>query len=307
MKYLVSLVMALVFHVGMAHALLPVEVTASGYQEPNRPQNSIDNREETRWSCEGTCWIQYDFGKEVPLAEMALFWRNPDKRTQSFSIETSLDGNQWDLRFNGETEPAPGPSSADTHSIDADIRYVRITGYGNSYNDWNSLNEVEFGIEGSNNPIRMVADVIAVEASGVIDGNIANYAEDGDLKTFWTGGKDDYIEWELEDEAPVIQVEIAWMNGRTRKQKYAIEISLDGEDWERIIEDTSSGATQGYETNLFPGPQLAKFVRIVNNGGNTSRIASSRPKISIAEVGIFVTDSDQVEMDGIRFDGLATR
>jgi F5/8 type C domain len=291
MYVLVALIAMMLLNLTGAYAEIPRAITASGWQEPNRPQNSVDHRGETRWSCQGTCWIKYDFGKIIYVSDIWLFWRNIEKRSQAFSIETSVDGSTWEVSFSGKTEiPTDGSNYPFGHYVDTDLRFVRIVATGNSFNDWNSLNEAEFVQPFSESEdYTFIPWSESVTASNSLDGNLPQKAEDGNLSTFWTGGAGDYVEFELDDIYAIHHVEIAWMNGHTRVQQYAIDISVDGSDWERIIEDASTGKTKDFETNLFPGPQPAKFVRIVNNGGNNSSTPASKVKISITEVYIYAS------------------
>jgi len=71
--------------------------------------------------------------------EMAFY--NGDLRTSDFKIETSNDDIKWKEIFNGSSSG----TTAGLESIDiteSHGRYVKITGSGNSSNDWNSYTEV---------------------------------------------------------------------------------------------------------------------------------------------------------------------
>jgi len=290
-----------------ARAAAPVKVTASGYQKPHHPQNSIDDDEHSRWSCKGTCWIKYDFGEVRYTKVILIAWLRGEERTQKLKLETSLNGSRWHTVFNGETE-IPKETGAgpwyDTYDIDDDIRYVRITGYGNSVNNWNSLLNISFDhrLPGTPEGRGFNPDVVGITSSNVISDNTPDRAMDFNIETFWTGGTDDYVQFEFDDVYPLISIDIAWMNGHTRIQKYAIDFSLDGDDWERATEASSSGATLRFENHLFLDLPLAKYVRIVNNGGNNSKIASSKPKISITEVEFVAVTLFDEELAGIRLD-----
>ena len=84
--FLVGLMM--LFGVGSASAnTFTPRLTASGYQEPNKPDNAIDADLETRWSCKGECWLQMDLGEVLLQDELWIMWRNAEKRTAVFDIE----------------------------------------------------------------------------------------------------------------------------------------------------------------------------------------------------------------------------
>jgi hypothetical protein len=55
---------------------LPVSsVVASGYQDPNVPQNTLDNNLGTRWSAFGDGeWIQYDLGAATAVGRVDIAW-----------------------------------------------------------------------------------------------------------------------------------------------------------------------------------------------------------------------------------------
>lgn len=291
---------ALILFALNAHALQPINVSASDYQEPHRAENTLDDRWESRWSCQGTCWIQYDFGSVEYLESVEVHWHNADRRIQTFDVEISTNGERWELVFSGEsmidntgTDTSPTPT---TVHVGEDTRYVRITGYGNSFNDWNSLERIFFypGDEDIFQP-----QIVSINASNVVGNNTPDKAHDEFRSTFWTGsGNAPYIEFELDEVRPIFQVNIAWMNGHIRKQRFAIEISIDGENWERIAKEESGGKTQDYENNIFSDMPLAQYVRIIGLGNN-SKIAASKKKISITDVEIVSTWLDESSIAGI--------
>lgn len=124
--------------------LLPVVgVQASATQAPNVPANTTDGNLSTRWSAEGDGqWIMYDIGALATVNEVAMVWLNGDQRKASFDIAVSVDGKTWNEVFSGDSSGTTNDFEAYTFpSVSA--RYVRITGYGNSANRWNSINETE--------------------------------------------------------------------------------------------------------------------------------------------------------------------
>lgn len=274
-------------------AVQPVAVTADGWQEPNRPVNSVDGNMATRWSCDlSPCEIVYDFGVPLYMSEFTIYWLKPDRR-QSYAIfYGSVDGETWTHIYEGLSEFSANPNHGETHPVDLEIRYFKIHGAGTTKHFWNSVREIVFTHPDEPSELgSVVIDPVEISASHNLGGNVAERAYDGNLNTFWTGGQDDYLELDLGDEYPITRVDIAWMNGHRRVQNYAIDVSTDGRDWDRVVEDQSTGATRDYEPNLFPGPQVARYVRIVNNGGNNSRIESSKVKISVVEVLVWSIDT----------------
>jgi hypothetical protein len=123
--------------------LVPVGVTASDYEVPNAPENTLDGDLGTRWSSLGIGqWIRYDLGSAMSVEEVRVAFFIGDQRTASFEIEVSLNDSTWSSVFtgdsNGTTLQLQPFSFAATQA-----RYVRYMGYGNSNDGWNSLTEVE--------------------------------------------------------------------------------------------------------------------------------------------------------------------
>ncbi|PON09763.1 alginate lyase, partial [Candidatus Entotheonella serta] len=40
-------------------------------------------------------WIQYDVGTTAMISEVAIAWAQGDRRTASFALHVSSDGNSW--------------------------------------------------------------------------------------------------------------------------------------------------------------------------------------------------------------------
>ncbi len=99
---------------------------------------------ESRWSAEGEGrFVVLDMGLPQTLKEFGIAWYRGDARRSFFTIETSSDGSSW------QTAVEQRPSSGTTVTIerydfnDVIARYVRISGFGNDSNDWNSIVEAQ--------------------------------------------------------------------------------------------------------------------------------------------------------------------
>ncbi|MDF7823645.1 discoidin domain-containing protein [Pontiellaceae bacterium B12227] len=144
------------------------DVTASEYQDPNFPTNTIDGNLGTRWSAKGDGqWIRYDLGAEVNVYSLEIAWLNGASRQSSFHLETSSDDATWTALT------ATQQSSGTTTNLETIIltptlaRYVRIVGHGNTANTWNSITEVEiWGIIPM--PPSVPSDLTAVSGDGLI-------------------------------------------------------------------------------------------------------------------------------------------
>lgn len=122
---------------------LPIQSVKASVNRSNPPSNTLDGDLSTHWSAKGDGqWIQYDVGTTAMISEVAIAWAQGDRRTASFALHVSSDGNSW-------TEVFSGDSSGTTRKLETytfpevAARYVLIIGYGNSSNLWNLIAETE--------------------------------------------------------------------------------------------------------------------------------------------------------------------
>lgn len=117
-------------------------VTASAH-DGNEPVNVIDGNFNTRWSAQGAGqWIQLQLDSLRPVSEVQIAFYNGDKRSTSFDIETSANATVWTKVYSGQSSG----STAGYESFpfpQTQARYIRITGYGNTSNTWNSISEIK--------------------------------------------------------------------------------------------------------------------------------------------------------------------
>ena len=115
------------------------------------PENTIDGdlSPESRWSAQGSGqWIQYDLGSIQTLDSVEIAFYKGDQRVSNFDIQVAQVLGAWSTVLSG------GVSNGNTTALqrfelaDQSVRYVRIVGYGNSANNWNSLTEVVLNLAG---------------------------------------------------------------------------------------------------------------------------------------------------------------
>lgn len=105
------------------------------------PENTRDDDLDTRWSAEGGQWIEYDLGELKPVNAVSIAFYQGTERYSYFDIALSQDGVNWNTVYSGRSSGQT--SDHETFSFSAaDARHVRINGYGNSVNGWNSYLEV---------------------------------------------------------------------------------------------------------------------------------------------------------------------
>ncbi|WP_284645763.1 chondroitinase-B domain-containing protein [Paenibacillus silviterrae] len=136
------------------------EVSASSH-DGNFPENVLDDSLTTRWSAQSTIidgqrlgeWIQFDLGSIKTVSYIGAAFHSGNARRTIFDIEVSQNGSAWEKVFSGES----GGTTLNLEPFDfADrqARYVRIVGYGNTANAWNSLTVVHiYGPSSSGNPV----------------------------------------------------------------------------------------------------------------------------------------------------------
>jgi hypothetical protein len=123
-------------------AKLPVAAVAASANDGNVPENTLDGNLATRWSADGPGqWIRYDLGQVVDIKSVGIAWFRGNQRTSRFEIQVSNDAVDWTQVFTGTSSGFT--SNFEFYNIgDRSARYVRIVGYGNSQNSFNSISEV---------------------------------------------------------------------------------------------------------------------------------------------------------------------
>lgn len=118
---------------------------ASAEPQPENPASAaIDGNLNTRWSAEGAGYfITFDLGRERDISKMYTAWFSGNTRTTKFDVELSVDGETWIKQFSGSSSGSTSDFEEVPH-VSGKARYVKLTGYGNSSNGWNSLSEVKF-------------------------------------------------------------------------------------------------------------------------------------------------------------------
>jgi hypothetical protein len=122
--------------------LNPVKVSSSS-DDGNVPQNTLDNDLSTRWSAKGSGqWIKYDLGKLINVDNISIAFYEGNKRTEKFDIEISQDESNWEKVYSGQSSGKT--LEFESYKIERNTRYIKIIGFGNNINLWNSLTEVTF-------------------------------------------------------------------------------------------------------------------------------------------------------------------
>lgn len=120
-----------------------VALTASSYQAPNVPENTIDGNLGTRWSAEGVGeWVEYELDDVYSIQSVNVAFTNGTSRYDYFDIDISLDGVNWTTVYSGQSSGTTIDLEAFDFT-DTNGQYLRYVGGGNSQSLWNSVSEVE--------------------------------------------------------------------------------------------------------------------------------------------------------------------
>jgi hypothetical protein len=131
-------------------------VAASGHQTGNTPENTLDENLDTRWSQEGadgSQWIQYELPQTSVLDHLGIAFSFGNSRQSRFAVWLSMDGTKFKRVLpDGEDSASYVVSSGGTLNFERvnfpaqAAKCVRIQGWGNSVNAWNSLAEVQIPV-----------------------------------------------------------------------------------------------------------------------------------------------------------------
>ena len=91
------------------YRIQPVSVRASGNEQVNGPENTIDGDFATRWSAEGEQWIQYDPGESRELSQVSIAFYPLLARALKLSADA---GSPASLFVGKAPQPAGGLCSA---------------------------------------------------------------------------------------------------------------------------------------------------------------------------------------------------
>ena len=117
-----------------------------GTNDGHGPANTIDDSllNESRWSSNGNGKsITYDLGVLSNVKSLDLVWFKGNQRVSYFDVDTSIDNASWNSVLSSGQSSGNSSSYETVDVVDSEARYVRITGYGNSSNTWNSIIETK--------------------------------------------------------------------------------------------------------------------------------------------------------------------
>ncbi len=153
-----------------------VDVEASA-DDGNVPANAIDGKLDTRWSAQGMGqWITFDLGAAKTVESVWIAWYQGDNRTADFKISVSSNNTDFVDVLTDRTSSGTTLEMEEHAVTPVAARYVRITGYGNSSSDWNSITETMI-LGGDSTPVAQGAHRRGV--SGAPGQGVRAYTIDG--------------------------------------------------------------------------------------------------------------------------------
>ena len=103
--------------------------------------------------------------------------------------------------------------------------------------------------------------------------NVAAGAVDGNLETRWNGWDDGAtLTADLGEATDVAAVAATFYKGNERNYYFDIEVSVDGENWTKVLEAQSSPITLDKEFSMFVFPETvkARYVRYVGHNSSSN-------------------------------------
>ena len=280
--------------VAFAASEISVSSVSASSDDGNVPANTTDNNYQTRWSAEGDgSWISYDLGQMHNIERVKIAWYKGTERVSDFEIQVSSDGSNWSQVYSGSSSGTSDYLEVYHLNPFVDAQYVRIVGYGNSQNDWNSILETEIWGTPSNNGNNGGGGnglSISSATASTYDTRCncdASNAIDGDIGSRWSGeGNGAWITFDLGFSQTVGSMKIAFHKGDERVTSFAIETSDDNSNWTQVYNGSSSGSSLQLET-FDIADATARYVRYVGFG-NTQNNWNSLTEVEIygGQIGV---------------------
>jgi len=126
------------------------------------------------------------------------------------------------------------------------------------------------------------------------DGNGPDRLIDGDIKTRWSAsGEGSWVVFDYGVVAKINAIKAAFHKGDTRTTTFDVEVSKDGETWDKVItKQNSSGQSNELERYDFDEVE-ARYVRLTGYG-NTSNKWTSLTELQAVDCNVVTCSADEV-------------
>jgi hypothetical protein len=116
-------------------------VTATDWIDGYPPDNAIDGNTSTYWSSDKDgAYLQLDLGSVTSVSKVLIAWLHGDTRQETFRI---LLGGGTESCDTGKIVSSGTTDGLEAHNVPCNARYVRVYGYGNAQNAYNSVTEIK--------------------------------------------------------------------------------------------------------------------------------------------------------------------
>ena len=279
------------------YAAMPVAVTAS-LDDGNIAENTLDSDLSSRWSARGVGqWIEYDLGDSYLVDALSVAFYKGDMRTATIDIDISEDGESWTTLYSGEQLQ----STAELQLFKLEEtagQYLRILGYGNNANTWNSLTEVEISTVSESGNGENVALGKSTSQSSIDYSGESSRAVDGDSNGQYradsiTHTKSETQPWWQVDLASIYSIDSINIWNRTdsccttRLSDFYILVS----DNPFTSDDLSTTLGQSDVTSIYyeDSAEAPSAININAEGRYVRVQLSGKNPLSIAEFEVFVS------------------
>ncbi len=176
-------------------------IEASTYQVPNYPENLVDDDLSTRWAAQGMKeWVLFELKSPSYVDYIKLAFFNGDDRAAYFDISGSVDKENWqpimtDYSSCGFSETKQAYPLEESKASNV-YNYIKVTGFCNSQNDWNSFTE-----------FKAYGTVYSGEVTGVSDNEMEAFK-------VYPNPADGFFNLDLGDMTGNAIIQVVDMNGR---------------------------------------------------------------------------------------------
>ena len=121
------------------------DIKAVGFLEQSPPYQAVDGNIASQFAISGKdTQVTIELEESTDLKGLSIIWADQVRRTEKFAIDVSEDGENYTEVWNGESSIVDGDGYTfeDFDFSAQNVRFVRLRMFGNSTNDWNTINEM---------------------------------------------------------------------------------------------------------------------------------------------------------------------
>lgn len=220
--------------------------------------------------------------------------------------EITIDGNiipgfkkeietyNLSLPFGTTTAPQVSAKCSDKYSLEViqatglfDKTLVKVTSKANPKEV--TVYTISYAVLPSLNPIDGLQKINILKewvscSSEQVDATKKNYATntvDGNLATMWAAEGNQWIQYDLQEAKKIKGIGIGFSKGNERRYTFEVEVSQDGQTWEKVLIGASSMVSLNVEYFSLP-EKTVRFIR-VNGKGNTTNTWNSYLEVEVLE------------------------